>query len=237
MRNGTKMLILLLAVSSVFLSGCGQLNEAKESTRAMNETIVSLPGPRFTGDISLEETLQERRSIREYSGESLTLDELSQVLWAAQGITNEYGNRTAPSAGGLYPLEMYVVAGDVKELEPGIYRYLPSGHELVLVVAGDRRTELCKAALDQSWVRDGAVTLVMSAIYERTTERYGERGIRYVHMEAGHAGQNICLQATALGLGTVTIGAFHDEEIASLLAIAENETPLYVLPIGRKITG
>ena len=116
----------------------------------------------------------------------------------------------------------------------GVYRYQPDGHQLVKTLDGDKRAELAEAALGQEWVKEGAVSIVFTAVYERTTVKYGDRGIRYVHMEAGHAAQNLCLQATALGLGAVTVGAFHDEEVTKLLNLPTEEEPLYVIPVGRK---
>ncbi|HEY96557.1 MAG TPA: SagB/ThcOx family dehydrogenase [Dehalococcoidia bacterium] len=194
---------------------------------------ISLHEPKYESDFSIEQSLLERRSSRSYSTEPLTLDEVSQLLWAGQGITNKSGYRTAPSAGALYPLELYIVVGNVEDLAPGIYHYLPGSHGLELITEGDMRGKLAEAALSQSSVREGAMSIVITAIYERTTGKYGERGIRYVHIEAGHAAQNICLQATAMGLGLVTIGAFHDDKVAELLGLAEDEEPLYIIPAGR----
>jgi len=194
--------------------------------------VIKLPEPQYDSDISLEQSLLERRSIRSYTGEPLTLQETSQLLWAAQGLTDPRGFRTAPSAGGLYPLELYIVAGDVTDLTPGVYRYQPDGHQLVKTMDGDKRAELAEAALGQEWVEEGAVSIVFTAVYERTTGKYGDRGIRYVHMEVGHAAQNLCLQATALGLGAVTVGAFHDGEVSQLLNLPAEEEPLYIIPVG-----
>ena len=195
---------------------------------------ITLPKPQYDSEVSLEQSLLERRSIRKYTGEPVTLQELSQLLWAAQGITDPRGFRTAPSAGALYPLEVYVVAGDVENLVAGIYKYDPDEHDLVPVLDGDKRSELAYAALAQSFVKEGALALVFTAVYERTKVKYGERGIRYVHMEAGHAAQNVCLQAIALGLGAVTVGAFHDEQVAELLNLPDDEQPLYIIPVGRR---
>jgi SagB-type dehydrogenase family enzyme len=205
----------------------------QEVTQKVMKT-VSLPAPRYDSDISLEQSLMRRRSVRSYTGEPLALTEVSQLLWAAQGITDEAGLRTAPSAGGLYPLEVYLVSVDVANLDPGIYHYNPEAHELEQLVQGDMRDELADASLSQSCVREGAASLIITAVYERTTGKYGERGIRYVYIEAGHAAQNVCLQATAMGLGLVTVGAFDDEQITGLLGLPADESPLYVIPFGRK---
>jgi len=195
--------------------------------------IIILPEPQNSGSMSVEEALLERRSIRNYKDEALTLAEVSQLLWAAQGITNVRGYRTAPSAGALYPLEVYMVAGNVEGLPAGVYKYRPQGHELEKVAGGDVRAELCAAAIDQECVEDGAVVLVFAAVYERTTGKYGERGVRYVHMEVGHAAQNVYLQAVSLGLGTVVVGAFDDDEVGKLLQMLDDERALCIMPVGR----
>ena len=196
---------------------------------------IKLPEPRYESETSVEEALSKRRSIRDYSGENLTLNEVSQLLWAAQGITAPpWGGRTAPSAGALYPLELYVVVGDVEGIDKGVYKYSREEHELEKVKEGDIRAELAEAAGGQECVRDAAIDIVFTAVYERTTRKYGERGIRYVHMEAGHAAQNVYLQAVSLDLGTVVIGAFIDDRVKELVNAGEQEKPLYIMPVGRK---
>jgi len=222
-----------LATLLVTLCGCPQPEPTPTPSQEQAE-VIKLPEPRYDSDVSLEQSLLNRRSIRSYTSEPLTLEETSQLLWAAQGLTDPQGFRTAPSAGGLYPLELYLVAGDVEGLAAGVYRYQPDGHQLVKTMDGDKRAELAEAALGQEWVEEGAVSIVFTAVYERTTGKYGDRGVRYVHMEAGHAAQNLCLQATALELGAVTVGAFYDEEVSQLLNLPADERPLYVIPIGRK---
>ena len=206
----------------------------KNESASKNITdIIKLPEPKYDSHVSVEQTLQQRRSIRNYSDEPLTLAEISQLVWAAQGITSPEGQRTAPSAGALYPLELYLVVGNVNDLEPGIYKYKPEGHELLMILAGDKRDKLAAAALSQSFIKDGAVVMVLVAQYNRTTGKYGERGIRYVHMEAGHAAQNIYLQATALNLGTVVVGAFIDDEVKKIMQLPQEESPLYIMPVGK----
>jgi SagB-type dehydrogenase family enzyme len=195
---------------------------------------ILLPAPHVDGRVSTERTLHARRSIREYAPGVLTLTDLSQVLWAAQGVTDTDGFRTAPSAGALYPLEMYVVAGDVAELPQGIYHYRPRGHTLQRIAGGDIRPALMQAALGQPCIAQAAAVLLVAAVYERTTAKYGTRGTRYVHMEAGHAAQNVYLQAVSLQLGTVAVGAFDDKRIKAVAALREDEQPLYLLPLGRK---
>jgi SagB-type dehydrogenase family enzyme len=193
---------------------------------------IPLPAAASGGEMPVEEALEQRRSIREFSRDGLELEDVSQLLWAAQGVTGRRGYRAAPSAGALYPLEIYVVAGDVAGLSPGVYRYRPDKHDLVLVADGDRRKPLASAALDQGWVRRAPAVLVIAAVYERTMAKYGERGRRYVHMEVGHAAQNVYLQATARGLGTVMVGAFDDDEVREVLGLPADHEPLGIMPVG-----
>jgi len=197
-----------------------------------DEERLPLPAPKLEGRTSLEAALAERRSVRDYADTELTLEELGQLLWAAQGITAGWGGRTAPSAGATYPLVVYAVVGAVEDLAPGIYRYLPEDHALVPHLEGDLREAVARASLGQHWMADAPVSLVIAADYARTTGRYGDRGERYVHMEVGHAGQNVYLQAESLDLVTVTVGAFRDEELAELLEITED--PLAVMPVGHE---
>jgi SagB-type dehydrogenase family enzyme len=228
-----KWIIITIIVIGILLIILSLLIMKNESASKNITDIIKLPEPKHDGNISVEQTLQLRRSIRNYQNEPLTLTEVSQLVWAAQGITNAGGKRTTPSASALYPLELYVVAGNVNDLNQGIYKYQPTGHELVIILAGDKRNELAAAALSQSFIKDGAIVLIFAAEYSRTTNKYGERGIRYVHMEAGHAAQNVYLQATALNLGTVVVGAFIDDEIKKIMQLPREEEPLYIMPVGK----
>lgn len=223
MRNAHLLFILVIItiIESSFL--------ARGITQ---ETEIRLPPPATKSEISVEEALFKRRSVREYKDEALTLEEVSQLLWAAQGITSRWGGRTAPSGGALYPLEIYLVAGKVKGLEPGVYRYRPHGHLLTNIVQGDKRFALFNASFWQSPIKNASISLIICAEYQRTTRKYGERGRRYVHIEVGHVGQNIYLQAESLGLSTVAIGAFSDEAVKKVLGVKEE--PLYIMPVGRK---
>ena len=195
---------------------------------------IALPPPATKGSISVEEAISRRRSLRRYSSQAITLAQLGQVLWACQGLTGGR-KRAIPSAGATYPLELYVVAGreGVEGLAEGIYRYEPEGHGLQLLASGDKRAELAAAALNERFLREAPVDLVVCAIYERTTANYGRRGEAYVHFEVGHLGQNVHLQALALGLGTVMVGAFEDEEVSRVLGLEEDAQPLYIMPLGR----
>jgi len=193
------------------------------------EKEIKLPKPRAKGSISIEETLHQRRSVRDYKKGSLSLEEVSQCLWAGTG--KNLHRRTAPSAGATYPLEIYLVVGEVEGLEPGVYHYSISKHHLERVVDGDVRKSLSRAALEQRMIERAPVSIVIAADYHRTTDHYGQRSIRYVHMEVGHVGQNISLQAVALNMGTVMIGAFDDKQVKEILRIEEE--PLYIIPVGK----
>lgn len=196
---------------------------------------IKLPQAKYDSQFSVEKALLKRRSVRDFKNTPLTLAEVSQLLWSAQGITEEkLGFRTAPSAGALYPLEVYLIVGNVTGVPPGIYKYKPAGHEIIKLSSADKRTELYHAALGQKWVKNGAVVIVFSAVYERTIEKYGERGVRYVQMEAGHASQNVYLQTVALNLGTVVVGAFDDNQVKKIVGMEDKEQPLVIMPIGRK---
>ncbi len=231
----TLFLVLMSSAIVLFiiLSPSNGENESNLSQKQQS-TIIDLPEPRYDSEVSVEKTLLERRSVRKYSDVPLTLDEISQLLWAAQGITDPKGYRTAPSAGALYPLEIYVVAGNVNDLSEGVYRYKPKDHKLEMVLAGDKRQGLYGVSLQQSAVKNAAVVLVFAADYDRTTVKYGDRGIRYVHIEVGHAAENAFLQAVALNLSAVVIGAFYDEEVKEVLNMPEDEQPLLILPVGKK---
>jgi len=201
--------------------------------KAPSAEAIALPAPRLDGTVSLERALAERRSVREFRRAALGLAELSQLLWAGQGVTSAAGCRTAPSAGALYPLELYVVAGEVEPLPAGVYRYVPAAHRLSRVAFGDRRKPLAAAALGQDWMRSAAAALVVASVEERTARKYGARAALYVSFEAGCASENIALEAAALGLGTVVVGAFDDDVVASLLSLRPGERPVAILPVAR----
>ena len=197
---------------------------------------IYLPPPSQKGSVSLEEAIAKRRSVRDFTPESISQSQLSQILWATQGISNTGGRyRTVPSAGATYPLEVFVVCGRncIEDIGEGIYHYDLARHSLTLHHKGDVRVELARAALDQEFIYEAPVDIIICAIYERTATRYGARGERYVHIEVGHAGQNIYLQATALGLATVAIGAFYDEAVREVLRLDKQYKPLYIMPVGR----
>lgn len=199
-------------------------------------STIRLPTPRSKGTLTLEEAISARRSVREYSQRPISLEDLSQLLWAAQGITDpESGGRSTPSAGATYPIELFVFVkeGGVVGVDKGVYRYRPLDHSLIKVSSEDRVKALMEAALYQEFVGEAAVNIVVAANYERTTARYGSRGIRYVHIEVGHVGQNISLEAVSLGLASVMVGAFSDSLVKKL--IGEAAEPLYIIPVGYKL--
>jgi len=210
----------------------------------MRQTIIKLPSPQLKGKVSLEETILRRRAVRRYRREPLGLSQLSQILWSAQGITGTREFRAAPSAGATYPLEIFVFVGKQgvidsetkqapEELQAGIYHYAADSHSLSLHKPADLRPDLARATLGQEFIIDAPVDIVICALYHRTSYRYGRRGERYVHIEVGHVGENIHLQAVALGLATVEVGAFHDEEVRKVLGVEEQIKPLYIMPLGK----
>jgi SagB-type dehydrogenase family enzyme len=195
--------------------------------------LLELPEPETRGDMSVEQAIGNRRSLRHYSG-SLALADVSQLLWAAQGETHPDGYRAAPSAGALYPLEVYLVAGDVTGLSAGVYRYRPDEHELIQLGSVDLRKDLTSAAHGQSFMQNAPAVLVITGVYERTRKKYGRRAHRYVHMEVGHVAENVYLQAEALGLGTLIMGAFDDARVQAVLDLPEDHQPLGLIPVGAK---
>mgnify|MGYP001816195912 FL=1 len=194
---------------------------------------IELPAPTLTGSASLEQVIAQRRSQREFTNSRLTMAEVGQLFWSAQGITDPRGLRAAPSAGALYPLELYLVAGTIEDMAPGIYHYRPDRHQLIKTNSGDSRLALARAALSQGWIADAAAVIVFAADYQRTMKKYGHRSERYVHIETGHAAENLFLQAQSLGLATVVVGAFDDAALASVLRLPVELQPLLLMPVGR----
>jgi SagB-type dehydrogenase family enzyme len=220
-------MLALAAVASLSVGGCGpRIEQIKEVAASPPPEEMALPEPRRQGALSLEEALAQRRSVRSFTEEKLTLEEISQLLWAAQGMTANWGGRTAPSAGALYPLEVYVATAD------GLYHYAPQGHKAIIESQDDLRQGLWEAGLKQDAIRSAPVVFVITAIEERTAGKYGSRAERYVKLEAGHACQNILLQAVALNLGAVPIGAFYDDQVQAVLSLPADHEPLYLIPVG-----
>ena len=195
---------------------------------------IKLPPPAHQGQMSVEEALKKRRTVRHYAHRGLDLAQVSQLLWGTDGISDPRGYRTAPSAGATYPLEFYLVVGErgVTGLAPGVYNFRPENHTLKLTQQGDLRAAVARACLHQSWMAEAPVMVIFAAEYRRCMARYGERGIRYTHMEIGHAGQNLFLQAEALGLACGIVGAFSDQTLSQLLQLPADHEPLLVMPVG-----
>ena len=199
------------------------------------EESMILPKPDHEGSLSVEEAIKHRRTVRSFSSKPITKEDLSQLLYAAQGITQDRGfKRAAPSGGALYPLDVYTVAGEkgVEGLDAGIYHYIPLGHRIEHVITGDRNEQLARASLQQMWMAGAPVNFVITAEYSRIRSKYGERGIRYAMIEAGHVGQNIFLQAEALGLKAGIVGAFEDLKVINVLGIPRKHEPLLIMPVG-----
>ena len=195
------------------------------------------PDPIRDGDVSLERTSHPSRTVRSFDGKALTLMQFSQLLWAAQGTTDKGGfKRAAASAGALYPMDIYgAVGGDcIEGLDPGVYRYGPSDHSIYLVRGGDVRRDIAVASLGQMWMSYAPTTVVITAEYSRITGKYGQRGVRYAVVEAGHVGQNIFLQSEAMGLAAGIVGAFEDQKVTKVLGIKETHEPLLLMPVGYK---
>ena len=224
-----RRLTLRLAGLIPLVAACGRDITFEWETSINTDTVaepIPLPEPDRAGGPTLTDVLRQRRSVRTYADRALSDAELGQLLWAAQGITHERGFRTAPSAGATYPLELYVARAD------GLYQYRPQSHSLARVGRRDLRRSLAAAGLDQECLREAAVIVIICAVPARTEPRYGERAHRYVQLEAGHACQNLLLQAVALGLGAVPVGAFYDQRVGDLLSLPQGEQPLYLVPVG-----
>jgi SagB-type dehydrogenase family enzyme len=202
---------------------------------------LKLPPPRTKGDQSLEETLLKRRSRRQYRRSPLSAAEISQILWAAYGLQETAGpgwvtgkgNRTCPSAGALFPLGIYLVAGDILNVPSGLYHFIPDGHVLKMIHERDIREDIYNLSYPREMILNAPASLIYTAIERRVRERYGERGrLRYIPMDIGHSAQNVYLQAEAMGLGTCAVGAFDDDGLVSVLGLPAGEIPMYIMPVG-----
>jgi SagB-type dehydrogenase family enzyme len=203
----------------------------------MGHASILLPRPSSDGNVSVEKAIKERRTIRDFKERILSLTHLSQLLWAAQGITDStMGRRAAPSGGALYPLDIYVLIGEngVEKIEAGVYHFLPTEHSLSLISKRDLRKEMASASLGQSWMAKAPVIIIITAEYQRITGKYGERGVRYALIEVGHVGQNLFLQAEALGLGAGIVGAFNDSEVSKVAGLPPKHEPILIMPVGYK---
>ena len=234
---------VLFAIATLVIVGIVIANQIQEVSRTTDVSqidrdsemeTIQLPEPDLDGYLTLERAIRQRRSVRSFcKDEILPTHSVSQILWSAQGVTdsaNEF--RTVPSAGALYPLEIYLVAGHIDGLDAGVYQYDPLQNQLFKLKNGDRREDIYLAALSQSSILDAPASIIIAAVYQRTKDRYGRNAEKYVHMEAGHAGQNICLQVLSLEMATVPIGAFHEQDIKKAIGMPAGTTPLYIFPIG-----
>ncbi|MGC9316764.1 MAG: SagB/ThcOx family dehydrogenase [Armatimonadota bacterium] len=218
MRRAFMLTVTVLMLGVMMVTCPGQQEQPQR---------IDLPEPDTTGEMSVEEAIAQRRSVRQFADRELSAEQVGQLAWAAQGITDSrQGFRASPSAGATYPMELYLVTPD------GVHRYLPREHAVETTKREDVRAELAAAALGQDFVGTAPLDIVVAAVYQRTMQRYGDRGRRYVHMEAGHIGQNIHLQAEALGLGSVPVGAFDDARVAETLGLPADQEPLYIIPVG-----
>lgn len=225
----------ILAAMPVWLVPERCCSAPARNVRAVREVRMKLPEPRFNGQMSVEKAIMERRTERSFSSKTLTLEQLSQILWAAQGITEKGGfKRAAPSAGALYPMDVFVVVGkgSIDGMGQGIYHYEPRTHSLSLIAEGDHRDELARSSLSQFWMAKAPVNVVICAEYRRITGKYGERGERYAVIESGHIAQNIFLQCQAVGLHAGLVGAFTDAEVRRVLSIEPGLEPLLIMPVG-----
>jgi SagB-type dehydrogenase family enzyme len=222
------------AIASASLAAMlGAVCPVRAAPQAAEQGRLTLPEPAVTGTMSIEEALNRRRSVREYSQQPITLKELSQLLWAAQGISGPRGMRTAPSAGALYPLRLYVVGSQVTSLSPGLYAYRPHVHALDQIVADNVFARLIDATFKQQWMRDASAVIVIAADYAVTASRYGARAERFVNIEVGHAAQNVYLQAAGLNVATVMVGAFDEAQVAKVLRLPQAERPIALMPVGK----
>jgi SagB-type dehydrogenase family enzyme len=232
-----EMLVLLAKgwAASGLVWACGTKWASAFPTVWPKEAIMQLPRPAAKGTVTVEQALHQRRTVRSFSSRAIGIHQLSQLLWAAQGVTAIDGfKRAAPSAGALYPMDLYVVIGadGVTDLEEGVYRYEPGAHEVSIVTRGDLREAVAEASLGQRWMARAPLSCLITAEYDRARVKYGQRGRRYAMIEAGHIGQNIFLQAEALGLKAGIVGAFHDRKIAQVTGIPPDHEPLLIMPVG-----
>lgn len=232
MRHRQLITVILIAITTI---GLTIFYYALKAHHTNVHITIHLPKPMLTSNTSVEQALAARRSIRQFTNQPITLQQIAQLMWAAQGITSPNGFRTAPSAGALYPLEVYVVAKQVSGMEMGVYHYLPATHTLEQLSTADKMNDLYLASGKQTPLQQCAAAIVITGEYTRTTKKYGPRGMRYVQLEAGHAAQNIELEAVSVHLGAVTMGGFSDDMVIDTLAIPATQTPLYIIPIGNKM--
>jgi SagB-type dehydrogenase family enzyme len=225
-------------MKKLFIFACAVLIfsiRAVPEEKIVADKAIKLPAPRTTGTVSVEEAIFNRRTRRTFTAKPLSMQDLSQVLWAAQGITEtRWKHRAAPSAGALFPINVYIIVkkDGVEKLPTGIYKYIPEGHYLQTREEGDFNMELRKVGYSQTFFADSPICLIFAAESVRTTWKYGERGHRYIDFEAGHIAENIQLIGESMGFSVGLVGAFRDESVSALLKLKKDETPLYIIPVG-----
>ncbi len=241
MKNLSILLCIYLIVTGYTIDTKSE-SRVGQNTSSDVKLVYTLSSPKTVGTMTVEEALANRRSRRAFTNEALSEEELSQIVWAAYGVTKPVpqnprlggGLRTTPSAGALYPMDLYVIVGNVTNIESGVYKYSPKDHSITRIINKDIREDLAKAAYGQTMIKDAPASLLYSAIFSRTTQKYGDRGrLRYVCMDIGHSGENVYLQAEALKLGTCAIGAFNDPAVSELMQLSKEEEPMYIMPFGR----
>jgi SagB-type dehydrogenase family enzyme len=239
MERNKKIILIVLIIMFIAVVSAFYFSQSKTSVYTTRNviSITNLPSPLLSGNVSVEQAIQNRRSVRKFSNESITLGNVSQILWAAQGITDNQSNlRAAPSAGQVYPLEVYVVVGtnSVSGLPEGVYHYVPSNNTVELIINGDLRGDLSAVANGQPWVKQAPIDIVITGNYRKMIDKYTDKDLstRFVDLEAGHVGENIYLQSGALGLATVSLGSFNENQLIQLLQLPHNETPIYIFPVG-----
>ncbi|MDM8544059.1 SagB/ThcOx family dehydrogenase [Desulfococcaceae bacterium HSG9] len=223
------------AVGLWLASSRPQRQALAQSNKQCKGAVMKLPPVTMEGMISVEQAIKQRRTVRSYKPKMLHLEQLTKLLWSAQGVTDESRfKRAVPSAGALYPMDIYTVAGQdsVEQINAGVYHYESKKHLLTQVTAQDLRDEVAKAALFQTWMAEAPLNFVITAEYSRVTSKYGKRGVRYARIEAGHIGQNLFLQAEALGLKAGIVGAFHDKKLIDVMKIPRTHEPLLIMPVG-----
>ena len=231
----------LAGILGLSFSGLSQIQPSHASAKGPinlgKEGPMNLTAPTMGGNVNVEMAIKQRRTVRSFADEPLTVDQLSQLLWAAQGVTDDGGlKRAAPSGGALYPIDVYAVAGKtgVQGLDCGVYHYDPPRHSIRRILDKDARERVAKAAFGQMWMATAPLMLVLTAEYRRITVKYGGRGKRYAMIEVGHIGQNLFLQCEALGLVAGIVGAFDDRKVARGINAKRNHEPLIIMPIGWK---
>jgi len=239
MKLKLKLKTISFFILSVFIS-TSIMSQNIAAVKSLKDTVkIKLPNPSLKGTISVEQALAKRRSVREYKDTSLTLQDVSQILWSAYGITDTIkdkgiGLHTAPSAVAIYPLTIYLVAGKVKDLPAGIYRYNPKGQSLTLLKSGDFRADLSTASRGQKMIKDAPIDIVYSADTVLMTKRFGAKsGMSFIDLDLGHSAENVYLQATALGLGTCAVGGFVAVQVSSVIKMPANEKTVYIMPVGK----